>query len=100
MLCEHERMKTSLGLALASVLLLATSTASADMPSGPCADAENGDSCELDGGGEGVCENGDCVADDDEGCSVARVGAPIGAGSLSLLSVSALLIARRRGSRG
>lgn len=99
MLCEHERMKTPLGLALASVLLLATSIASADMPSGPCADAENGDSCELDGGGDGVCENGDCVADD-EGCSVARVGAPIGAGSLSLLSLAALILARRRGSRG
>ena len=85
---------------IATILTLSLSmTAYADVPNEPCDGKDEGATCELDDGGQGVCDaDGACVAEaDDEGCSVSRMSTRVAAGAFTAAALAGLaLVARRR----
>jgi hypothetical protein len=97
---DTEEMKRS--AILWSLLVMSISPAAyADVPNEPCDGKEEGDVCERNDGGAGVCDaNGQCVAEDEDdggGCSVTGLGTKVAAGSLSLAALAGLaMVARRR----
>lgn len=84
------------------LVMTLSATAHADVPNEPCEGKDEGDTCELDDGGQGVCDaEGSCVAEsdaaDDDGCSVSRVGTRVAAGAFSAAALAGVaLVARRR----